>query len=743
MLNRVNQSMESAVNWKLRHRASQWVGATCLFLMAMLSAPSDVLAQDVEIITKPGIVQTITANGKTDSRVVRQIALYVPMNERPTPFLDEDLKLKARMTGFINIGLRGRYYFTVAGRGTFKLSIDGNVVLEGAAEDLSTIEKSSRIRMGKGANPFVLEYEAPGKGHAEVVIYWESSDFPRERIRPQQLTHDPATAELIKASLIREGRELFASMRCAKCHTMVEFDMTKAMPELSMDAPSLKEAGSRASVRWMAHWINNPKALRPDASMPMLKFYSHQQGEVGKGPRGQAWHIAAYLDTLGKKPDAIKPATPDMIKTGGDLFAKFGCIGCHTMPDHVDAKTARDRVSLKHVKAKWHPASLAAFLKKPNAHYQWIRMPLFGFSDEEAKLLAAFVLSRKGAELDGPPAGFKPNAEAGKELVRVAGCMNCHEIEGENSFSAPTLATISKKNWDAGCLTAAESNRGQGADYGLNESQTNALRAFAGAGFDSLHRRASDEFAQRQVNALRCQACHRRDGVQDHWSLHEKEVEALLLVKPKAKSKDGDNYDDDFGDDFGDGQGGEAKEATIDQSRPVLTFVGEKLKPQWMQKLFAGELKYKPRTWLHAKMPAFPARAKELSRGLALQHGCAPVADEEPKPAGELAVIGKRFVGKNNGFSCVLCHGVGKQAATNVFEAQGVNFQYVRERLRHEYFMRWLLKPARIRSDTRMPQFASEDGYTPYTDVFDGDARKQFDAIWQYLLQGREIKPPN
>ncbi len=26
--------------------------------------------------------------------------------------------------------------------------------------------------------------------------------------------------------------------------------------------------------------------------------------------------------------------------------------------------------------------------------------------------------------------------------------------------------------------------------------------------------------------------------------------------------------------------------------------------------------------------------------------------------------------------------------------------------------------------------------------VYDGDARKQFEAIWQYLLAGREIKPP-
>lgn len=709
-------------------------------LLGVLSCNSMAQDEPDAITTKPGVIQTITANGKTDTRVARQIALHVPHGDPATPFLDATAGLKARIEGFINIGLRGRYYFTVTGRGTFKLSIEGKVVLEGKAEDLSTIEKSDRIRMSKGANPFVLEYESPAKGHAEIVIFWESSDFPRERIPPKQLTHDPASEALSLATRTRHGRALFADMRCAKCHSLGNLDAAKAMPELAMDAPSLKEVGSRVSMTWMAHWINDPKSLRADASMPKLKLTSHLKGEAGKGLPAQAWHIAAYLDTLGTKPQPAKRATADMIKQGGDAFAKFGCIGCHSLPDQAAAKPNDDRVPLSLVKAKWSAASLAAFLKKPNAHYQWIRMPVFGFDDDQVAKLAAFLLSQIGKELTGPPAGVKPDASVGKELVRTVGCVNCHEIPTDNTFSAPSLATISKTKLAGGCLADADSVRGRGANFGFTAHELTAIRGFVAGGVESLHRRASDEFAERQLKVLRCQACHRRDDVQDQWSLHEKEVESWLLEKPKPKATP--KKDEDYGDDFGAENGGEAKEATIDQSRPLLTFVGEKLKTQWTAKLLAGELDYKPRPWIHAKMPAFPARAKELARGLSLQHGCSPTDADEPKPNAELATIGKRFVGKNNGFSCVLCHGVGKQAATNVFEAQGINFQYVRERLRHEYFMRWLLKPARIRSDTRMPQFASEDGFTPYTDVFEGSAEKQFDAIWQYLLHGRKIEAP-
>jgi hypothetical protein len=47
--------------------------------------------------------------------------------------------------------------------------------------------------------------------------------------------------------------------------------------------------------------------------------------------------------------------------------------------------------------------------------------------------------------------------------------------------------------------------------------------------------------------------------------------------------------------------------------------------------------------------------------------------------------------------------------------------------------MRWVLNPLRIDPDTKMPKFADEDGKTPLTDFFAGDALKQYEAIWQYI----------
>jgi hypothetical protein len=40
-----------------------------------------------------------------------------------------------------------------------------------------------------------------------------------------------------------------------------------------------------------------------------------------------------------------------------------------------------------------------------------------------------------------------------------------------------------------------------------------------------------------------------------------------------------------------------------------------------------------------------------------------------------------------------------------------------------------------------MPVYFDE-GRSPLTEVLDGDAEKQIDAIWQYLRLGRDIPPP-
>jgi hypothetical protein len=77
-----------------------------------------------------------------------------------------------------------------------------------------------------------------------------------------------------------------------------------------------------------------------------------------------------------------------------------------------------------------------------------------------------------------------------------------------------------------------------------------------------------------------------------------------------------------------------------------------------------------------------------------------------------------------------------------VFEAPGINFRFVDERLTKHFYDRWVYNPLRVHKESKMPAFADKDGKTSLKETLDGDARKQYDAIYNYLLAGQKIEPP-
>jgi hypothetical protein len=93
---------------------------------------------------------------------------------------------------------------------------------------------------------------------------------------------------------------------------------------------------------------------------------------------------------------------------------------------------------------------------------------------------------------------------------------------------------------------------------------------------------------------------------------------------------------------------------------------------------------------------------------------------------------GRKLIGKDGGFSCISCHGVRSLAAMEVFDAEGINFQWSADRLLPDYYRRWMRNPLAIDPQTKMPVYF-EDGQSPLTEILEGDAEKQIDAIWHYL----------
>ncbi|MGH7178194.1 MAG: cytochrome c, partial [Tepidisphaeraceae bacterium] len=169
---------------------------------------------------------------------------------------------------------------------------------------------------------------------------------------------------------------------------------------------------------------------------------------------------------------------------------------------------------------------------------------------------------------------------------------------------------------------------------------------------------------------------------------------------------------------------------------------GEKLRVDWMSKFLAGQIKYKPRPWIKARMPAFASRAQWLAEGLAAEHGVSPEDPAPRQPDAELARVGRKLLGRDGGFSCISCHAVADVPALSPFEAPAPNFIYTTARLRKDYYDRWMRAPLKVEPGTRMPQFTDIEGKSSLKQPFDGDANKQFDAMWEYLLSGADIRPP-
>jgi mono/diheme cytochrome c family protein len=341
-----------------------------------------------------------------------------------------------------------------------------------------------------------------------------------------------------------------------------------------------------------------------------------------------------------------------------------------------------DDFPLDNVRRKFQDGVLQRFLLNPQEHYRWNRMPNFKLSDGEAADLAAFLTRDQSSE---PTPVGHPNAR-GRELLQTTGCLNCHAGPVPNQHRAKPLAAIMGGSL-GGCLDADDPRTPR---FAFGDGEREALVAFLNnSRVDALTRDSPWEFALRRTSALSCAKCHdSTDGV-----------------------------------------------IRVD-------LIGGKLRPEWVQSFLHGDIPYKPRPWLAARMPIFPAHSKELAAGIAALHGVPPVSPPEAPINMDHAAIGAKLISAAGGFSCVACHAVGRGGGSSIVESAGINFVYSGERMLHSFFHRWVMNPIAIDPATKMPLYFDEFGRSQLVEFFDGDATEQIEAMWQYVRLGEKMPPP-
>lgn len=621
--------------------------------------------------------------GDSDVTVVPALALYVSRGQAPTPFLTPG-RFAAEWSGYVSTELRGEYLFQVELAGDLKLEVNGQPL---ALKENAGALRSDLVGLKKGTNSLHATFTAPATKDAFLRIDWiPKGGFPSP-IPSQALSHASDAPGLQRGHELRLGRNLFLEYRCARCHLPEKPLLPTA--EAAMDGPSFDGIGSRLNASWMAEWIADPKRLRPTARMPRI-FHTRS--------REQSESIAAFLASLKAAgpsvPKSVPAAAADGAAASGDdpkengkrRFDELHCQSCHNVPGAADSDPAR--VSLEILGQKYTSGALAEFLMQPDAHFTWTRMPNFKLSRLEATELAAYLLPAPAQPAVAPaPAATPERLAEGRRLVQTSGCLNCHTSSSlENKFTAKPLDALAPNRWDKGCLAASGDE--QAPFFGLTSAERAALQRVASFR-DALTRETPAEFAARHLQTLRCGECHGKF-----------------------------------------------------EGFPSLTAMEGKLKPEWTKAFLAGELSYRPRPWLPARMPAFARHAQSLAAGMAMLHGVPPSTPPEPAHDPAAAAIGQKLVAAQGGLSCISCHAIAKVAATQVFENAGINLAYANARLLKPYFERWVRNPLAIDPVSKMPVFFDEELRSPLTDFYDGDGARQIEALWQYLRLGDKMPPP-
>ncbi|HTG45431.1 MAG TPA: PA14 domain-containing protein, partial [Verrucomicrobiae bacterium] len=300
----------------------------------------------------------------------------------------------------------------------------------------------------------------------------------------------------------------------------------------------------------------------------------------------------------------------------------------------------------------------------------------------------------------------REKAKLGRQLFASLGCASCHPMSGEGVASArraQPLRELAGKT--GGCLSERP---GQGVPrFDFQGGQRNAIAAaLRKAEFFSREANPKEQVAW-TLAQLNCFACHTRDGKGGP-------TDARLAYFRTAGELD-------MGD-----------EGRIP---PHLTEVGAKLRLDWMQEVLMKHGRARP--YMATRMPRFsPEAVASLPKAFETAD-----ARAENRRAPELtlraAKFGRHLAGAG-GLSCIACHTIGSFKSLGI---PAIDLAMMSQRLKYDWFARYVVDPPSLRPGTRMPSFWPA-GEAVNKEILNGNTQAQIDAIWAYLSSKPESDLP-
>ncbi|MGE3808976.1 MAG: hypothetical protein AB7K24_30300, partial [Gemmataceae bacterium] len=694
-----------------------WVAVAALTVFACCqptgSAPSAAEAEPDEVELddlRPGLVAVFQS-------LVDKDAVLHRLEVKPAFYLGHGSvhprlpagPFEARYSGFLLLREAAPIKFDAFVCGRLTVKIDGVAVLEGTGEsDTAHLEGKQPLDRPRGIYRFEVDYRALADRPARLQIHWQGPSFSREPLPAWQLKHvaEQEPAAFKQDNLVEAGRIQAGLLGCARCHQS-SFPGNHEPPR----GPSLADARQRLDRDWLVHWLADPAKLKSDAHMPAL-FSKDRRGFV------ERWLIADQL-TGGPRKDTVKPAGDH--RAGRLAFVTIGCIACHQVPD-VPANEQPDlgRLHYSALGDRFQEGELASFLLQPHARYLDGRMPRLPLTPKQATDIAAYLLLwSKPAELQGekPPGPAEIDAlvkerrarhrEAlAASLIDEKRCAVCHP-----GLGASLPADIAIKETKTGCL--GDKN---GPRYTLDAPTRAALQAYAAQATRERHA-SSFEDRRRLIERLNCFRCHQRDT----------ETQPIL-------------------EQVGSRLGGAYLQHLPFQRTPRLTDPLQKYTHAHLVAAVREGVAGLRHSRYSYRMPAFGDFADQVVRSLAETDGELMEGPPDSKRAdadptlGSLA--GAQLIGFQ-GYSCVSCHiWDGKSLSQADPGAIGPELTRVPGRIRRDWFDRFLENPARAHPGTPMPGVMPKGEKPLLPLVLDGNAQKQKDALWAFLMLGKKAPSP-
>jgi mono/diheme cytochrome c family protein len=585
---------------------------------------------------------------------------------------------------------------------------------------------------------------------------------------------DRPFAESSKADC-QEGLKVYERAGCAVCH-----GSRQGKEQLLPDQVPLVDLDKKWSARALDEFLKNPFHLRPSSRMPALPLKDQDRRHVVAallGPlppsrddhrdhvafNGRVWPTTVTalpsIESLGPPTktgpvrgfDIVKLAERSdgfVMRLDGFFHAPSGgiyhfhlssddgsrlFIGDRQVVDNDGIHPDTERHGEIAIEAGIHPIRIDFFEAAGGEVLNLDVAPPRRPRRSALEYVTAAAGDKPLTPLDGPDAegvfAVDPAVvEEGRAAFATVGCASCHELNGPDGKRIQPAARPKPldqlPNLEGGCLATAP--RPGSPHYPLDDAQRVAIMAAIRwlASPAAAQAPSRERAVDRTLTALNCYACHQRDGrggIMPAVAATDEDGEPI--VKDAARDRLFTSAVQELGDEG--------------RLPPTLTGVGDKLTAGFLREVLVEGGKDRG-SYMHTLMPRWHAPVVEpLARLLSedikttVEMPSLSVHADAEIVAEARGLVGSKALG------CIKCHSFGGDKGQSLGV---IDMTRMPKRLRHDWFLAYVLNPQRFRPGTRMPA-SWPDGKTFYPGVLDGTAAGQIEAVWRYLA-GANPRPP-